>query len=232
MNYNRRNDEYNNRSKFNTTVHRYVELISLFIAIVYPIGAWFTWWDFSSIAMSTITIIAVYMTFKEVAADVYVEDIRLFIMETEYIIEEAKVDTDMQLNELLSLNKMLVNRVEDIEKEIVSNTELVEIDTDKQLNELLSHNKKLVIKIEDIEKTKEHFSSILEQFEILAEQNEQLNDIHINKLELQEDDIEVKDILVEQVQALIIENNKLMDKNETLLEQIEILIANQRNIKG
>ena len=236
--------------------------ILILLFVVYPLGIWFKFWSFSPIVLLIITVGLVYSLYQIFLDEIYIRFVEVYSLDVRADILENKVDTDKQLSELLALNKELLAKVnkfeslqeksEDLEENIVTidtlqleKNILEKIDKSEEQFDTVIAEKTEVIKTAlawhtrtldlDIKANKLEFKPleiIIEQFEELAEKNEELYSMYepiIMHVQDLTEHMEYGNILSEQIRVLMEKNTEVISKNEELTQQVEQLLSYQRN---
>lgn len=225
----------------------YLQNILLILLFIYPIGAWLSFWSFSSIAMAVI-IVLLFQWLQAKVTSVEFENQRLHLMEAQREAISMKVDTDNQLSELLLVNKELLSKPDKTEeivdlKEHTEQLKAVISETTEQLQTVITKNahsyseeletvsamKTEAIKSAIASKAKTIETTIYEKFN--TDNIEAIASLEgiVERVDELTEHMEYGNLLNEQIRLLMKNNSKLISKNESLTEQVEQLLSYHRN---
>ncbi len=226
----------------------------ILLVMIYPLGIWLAFWSFSGIAMFTIIVAITFILFVSTSDTMsrnHVElstiDIIIEVSNSKAILEKKiselsdKVNKQEELNENIEVLKESTKRhTEQLEKNILN-----KIDKSAEQLDTVIAEKTEVIKTAlawhvrtldlDIKANKLEFKPlgvIIEQFEDLADKNEELYSMYepiIDHVQDLTEHMEYGNLLSEQIRILMGKNTELISKNEELTQQVEQLLSYQRN---
>ncbi len=206
-------------------------LVTFVVLIIYPLGAWLSIWDFSSIVMATIVIVFFIVSIAERIETIILQNnpdnssainsMAWGIADIKKEHEYQNIDLLKKIAEMEEVTKEYITKLDTIEENIQENTEQLETTIMENI-EVSSEQYEAVIR----ENTEQLETTIMEKIETSSEQYETAMKENIEQLET--NIIEKDKTTSEQLNSVIKENREQLET--TIVEKIESIdICTQSN---